>query len=78
MRLQDHLNDVVSNALSVVAIVLATRVKTLWFFDPLFAILLACFIVFNWSLTGRGKGGPQAAASKHWQSRGAHWLAQSH
>ena len=51
---QDHFNDVVSNGLSIVAIILATQVNKLWFFDPLFAILFACFIVFNWTVTGRG------------------------
>jgi divalent metal cation (Fe/Co/Zn/Cd) transporter len=51
---QDHFNDVVSNALSIVAIVLATQVDGLWFFDPLFAILFAFFIMYNWSQTGRG------------------------
>ncbi len=37
------------------AIILATQVRSLWFFDPLFAILFACFVVFIWTLTGRGR-----------------------
>ncbi len=52
--MQDHFNDTISNFGSIVAVVLATQVPVLWFFDPLFALLFAIFIVYNWSQTGRG------------------------
>ena len=51
---QDHRNDCVNNAGSIVALALATQVPQLWFFDPVFAIMFACWIAYNWGSTARG------------------------
>ena len=48
---QDHRNDSMTNAASVVAVVVASQVSDLWFFDPMFAIIFALFIVYSWSST---------------------------
>ncbi|KAH9251343.1 hypothetical protein BASA81_010754 [Batrachochytrium salamandrivorans] len=50
---QDHLNDVLSNGVALVAAFLASRDATLWFLDPLGAICISCFIVYNWVETAR-------------------------
>lgn len=50
---QDHLNDVLSNAVALVAAFLASRDASLWFLDPLGAICISCFIVYNWVETAR-------------------------
>ena len=45
---QDHLNDVMSNSVAIIAAGLAANHNTLWFLDPVGAILISAFIVLNW------------------------------
>lgn len=50
---QDHLNDVMSNSVAIVAAYLASRSQTVWYLDPMGAICISCFIVYNWVETAR-------------------------
>jgi divalent metal cation (Fe/Co/Zn/Cd) transporter len=52
---QDHFNDTIMNGLSVLAVGLASRYKSVWWLDPGFAILASMFIIFVWSNTGKGE-----------------------
>jgi cation diffusion facilitator family transporter len=45
---QDHKNDIMSNAVALVAAFLASRHKQVWFLDPVGAIGISIFIVLNW------------------------------
>ena len=44
----DHRNDILSNAIALLAAGLASRNKSLWYFDPFGAIGISVFIVMNW------------------------------
>lgn len=48
---KDAFNDVITNAAAIFAIVVASRVTSVWWLDPAFAIGLACMIVATWSVT---------------------------
>ena len=48
----DHINDVVSNSVALVALILANKVSV--YFDGSGAILVSIFIVVNWSMEGLG------------------------
>lgn len=50
---QDHLNDVYSNALSIVIAILASKIKKVWFFDPLGALFISLMILIGWISRGR-------------------------
>jgi cation diffusion facilitator family transporter len=49
----DHRNDVITNTSTIVAVLIASRVSQLWWFDSLMAIVLALLIMFTWANTGR-------------------------
>jgi divalent metal cation (Fe/Co/Zn/Cd) transporter len=49
---EDHFNDVVTNAVSVVAVVVAVQVPSLWQVDAVAAIVLAAWIIKSWADTG--------------------------
>jgi len=49
---EDHFNDVVTNAVSVVAVVVAVQVPSLWQIDAVAAIVLAAWIIKSWADTG--------------------------
>ncbi|RYY34296.1 cation diffusion facilitator family transporter [archaeon] len=51
---QDHRNDVITNAATIVSVALASRFKSVWWLDPGMAMALALLIVVTWTLTGRG------------------------
>lgn len=48
---KDALNDVVTNAAAILAVVVASRVSAAWWLDPAFAMGLAIMIVATWSVT---------------------------
>lgn len=62
----DHWNDAWSNAIAAVALLCAMVSKDLWFLDPLGAIAISIYIIYNWFETGReqieqltGKSAPE-------------------
>jgi cation diffusion facilitator family transporter len=50
---QDHWNDVLSNGVAAVALVLALYSPNLWWLDPLGAISISIYIIVSWYETGR-------------------------
>lgn len=50
---QDHFNDVLSNAVAAVALLVALKKPQLWFLDPVGAILISLYIIYSWYQTGR-------------------------
>jgi cation diffusion facilitator family transporter len=63
---QDHWNDVLSNCIAAAALLFALREPSLWFLDPVGAILISIYIIYSWYLTGRdqieqltGKSAPE-------------------
>jgi len=49
----DHRNDVLSNSVALVAAIVAWRWESLWSCDPIGAVLMSLFIVWNWIEIGR-------------------------
>ncbi len=49
----DHRNDVVTNGVGIAAILVASRVPSVWWLDSVGAILLSLYIIVTWYLTGR-------------------------
>ena len=63
---QDHWNDALSNSVAAVALLCALRSPSLWFIDPVGAILISLYIINSWYSTGReqiehltGKAAPE-------------------
>jgi cation diffusion facilitator family transporter len=63
---QDHFNDVLSNGVAAVALLVALRDPRWWFLDPLGAIAISVYIIYSWYRTGReqiehltGKSAPE-------------------
>lgn len=50
---QDHLNDSLSNAVAAVALLCVMASPSLWFVDPLGAIVISVYIIFSWYSTGK-------------------------
>jgi cation diffusion facilitator family transporter len=50
---QDHLNDVLSNGIAAVALMCGLYFPSLWYLDPLGAILISLYIIWSWYHTGR-------------------------
>lgn len=50
---QDHWNDALSNTVAAVALLAALRSPTLWFLDPVGAILISVYIIYSWYTTGK-------------------------
>lgn len=50
---QDHFNDVLSNGVSLVAMLLALYSKQLWWCDGVGAILISVYIIHSWYHTGK-------------------------
>jgi cation diffusion facilitator family transporter len=50
---QDHYNDVLSNAVAAVALILSLYSPNLWFLDPFGAILISLYIIYSWYHTGK-------------------------
>jgi cation diffusion facilitator family transporter len=62
---QDHFNDALSNTVAAIALLFALRSPSLWFLDPVGAIIISLYIIYSWSQTGleqiqhlTGKGAP--------------------
>lgn len=49
----DHWNDLLSNAVAAIALLCALRSPTLWFVDPVGAILISIYIIVSWFMTGK-------------------------
>ncbi len=49
---QDHLNDALSNAVAVAALVLSNVDKSLWWLDATGAIIISVYILYSWYETG--------------------------
>jgi len=45
---EDHLNDVMSNAVAIIAIVICMEVKNSWWVDPSGAVLISLVITWRW------------------------------
>jgi cation diffusion facilitator family transporter len=63
---QDHWNDALSNAVAAIALLCALKYPTLWFLDPVGAILISIYIIHSWYSTGKeqieqltGKSAPE-------------------
>eukprot|EP00529_Nitzschia_sp_RCC80_P023877 CAMPEP_0113447938 /NCGR_PEP_ID=MMETSP0014_2-20120614/4501_1 /TAXON_ID=2857 /ORGANISM="Nitzschia sp." /LENGTH=463 /DNA_ID=CAMNT_0000339119 /DNA_START=85 /DNA_END=1476 /DNA_ORIENTATION=- /assembly_acc=CAM_ASM_000159 len=63
---QDHWNDALSNAISAVALFLAVFKESLWWVDPVGAIIISLYIIYSWYQTGKeqieqltGKSAPE-------------------
>jgi cation diffusion facilitator family transporter len=50
---QDHYNDVLSNGVAAVALILSLYSPNLWFLDPFGAILISLYIIYSWYHTGK-------------------------
>lgn len=50
---QDHRNDVFSNTVAIVTSTWAHKVPSMWFLDPLGAILISMYITASWVVTGK-------------------------
>jgi len=50
---QDHRNDVVTNSVTIAAVLFATRFPSVWVLDPVCAFVIAAIIVTNWAATGK-------------------------
>jgi len=60
---QDHLNDVKTNIVAMVAALLASSFHTYWWTDPVGAFLLSAFIIVNWIGSGKDQIGMLVGAS---------------
>ena len=49
----DHWNDCLSNAVAAAALLLALQSPSLWFLDPVGAILISLYIIYSWYETGK-------------------------
>ena len=61
-----HRNDALSNGVAAIALLCALRSPSLWFIDPVGAILISLYIINSWYVTGReqiehltGKAAPE-------------------
>ena len=68
---QDHRNDVLTNAVSLVGAAVAAKVDGAWWADPLACILLSVYVVASWAQTAReqakllvGRAAPADVLSK--------------
>ena len=50
---QDHWNDALSNGVAAFALLFALYSPSLWFLDPVGAILISVYIIYSWYETGK-------------------------
>jgi cation diffusion facilitator family transporter len=50
---QDHWNDCLSNGVAAAALLLAVRQPSLWFVDPIGAVVISVYIIYSWYMTGK-------------------------
>ena len=50
---QDHWNDILSNGVAAVALIFALYSTSLWWLDPIGAILISLYIIWSWYETGK-------------------------
>lgn len=51
--IQDHINDALSNAIAAFALVAALSRDSLWFIDPVGAIIISVYIMYSWYNTAK-------------------------
>lgn len=63
---QDHWNDALSNGVAATALLCAVRAPSLWFLDPVGAVIISLYIIYSWYTTGKeqiehltGKSAPE-------------------
>jgi len=68
---QDHLNDALSNVVACAALLCAISAPSLWYLDPLGAILISVYIIYSWYTTAQeqieqltGKAAPEDFLSR--------------
>ena len=49
---QDHWNDALSNSVAAVALLFAYQSPSLWFLDPIGAVIISIYIIHSWYMTG--------------------------
>jgi cation diffusion facilitator family transporter len=49
---QDHFNDALSNIVAAIALLFALLSPSLWFIDPVGAIIISLYIIYSWYQTG--------------------------
>lgn len=49
---QDHFNDIITNSIGIAGMIIASRYDSAWMVDPVVAMIIALWIVFNWASTG--------------------------
>lgn len=49
---QDHFNDTLSNGVALLALIMSAHHPSLWFVDPIGAILISVYIMYSWYETG--------------------------
>jgi cation diffusion facilitator family transporter len=47
---EDHINDVVSNSVTIVAVSIAMEIKSVWWLDGIMAIVISLVIIIRWSM----------------------------
>lgn len=50
---QDHWNDALSNGVASIALLCVMYLDTLWFLDPVGAIIISFYIIYSWYHTGK-------------------------
>ena len=50
---QDHWNDALSNGVAAAALLFALYSDSLWFLDPVGAIVISLYIIYSWYHTGK-------------------------
>ena len=63
---QDHWNDALSNGVAATALICAVQWPSLWFLDPVGAVIISVYIIYSWYTTGKeqiehltGKSAPE-------------------
>lgn len=50
---KDHLNDALSNMVAAFALLCALKQPSLWWLDPLGAVIISLYIIYSWYSTGK-------------------------
>lgn len=50
---KDHLNDVLSNIVAAFALLCALKQPSLWWLDPVGAVIISIYIIYSWYSTGK-------------------------
>jgi cation diffusion facilitator family transporter len=50
---KDHLNDALSNVVAALALLCALKQPSLWWLDPVGAVVISLYIIYSWYTTGK-------------------------